>query len=162
MRKVSYWLIYSTYLLSYFVLLAFSIGVFSLFQPFNLVDNSKSKLICKNNYSYYIGPNLVFSFNARIDSYNDKKARKVCEYGIIRDYNDTFKTPEMNYTFVPAYTQESSWLNAVFAAFLTIVTGTILIETSVKILTYLIYRKDQISGIFFGKKVLRFMEFLIS
>ena len=162
MKKTTYWLIFSLYLLSYLILISFSLGVFYVFRPFKFIDNSKSYLLCKNNYRYFIGPNLVYSFNGRIDTYNDKKARKVCEYGIIRDYSDTFKTPSLNYIFNPVYSQESSWFDAAFSFFLAIAVGTILTETIVKIITLSFFKKNLTNSIFFGRQLLLFLGFLIS
>ena len=144
MKKTIYWLIFSLYLLLYLILIFFSLGVFYIFRPFKLIDNSKSYLLCKNNYRYFIGPNLVYSFDGRIDAYNDKKARKVCEYGIIRDYGDTFKTPSLNYNFNPVYSQESSWSNAAFAFFLAFSLGAVLIEANFKTVSLLVLIKKKI------------------
>src|SRR3989338_10998377 len=144
MKKTIYWLIFSLYLLLYLILIFFSLGVFYIFRPFKLIDNSKSYLLCKNNYRYFIGPNLVYSFDGRIDAYNDKKARKVCEYGIIRDYGDNFKTPSLNYNFNPVYSQESSWSNAAFAFFLAFSLGAVLIEANFKTVSLLFLAKKQI------------------
>ncbi len=143
MKKTTYRLIFSLYLFLYLVLTTLSVGVFFIFRPFILLDNSKSYLLCKNNYRYFIGPNLVYSFDGKIDAYNDKKARKVCEYGIIRDYGDTFKTPSLNYDFNPIYSQESSWSNAAFAFFLAFCLGAILIEVTFKAVSLLFLTKKQ-------------------
>lgn len=133
MKKTAHWLLFYLYLASYFLLIAFSVSIFYVFQPFQFVDNSKSSLACKNNNRYFIGPNLVYSFDGKIDAYNDKKARKVCEYGLIRDYKDEYKAPSsVNYIFNPVYSQESSWSNAAFAFFLAFSLGIVFIEVVFK------------------------------
>lgn len=145
MKKTAHWILFSSYLTSYFALITFSIGVFYVFRPFKFVDNSKSYLACKNNNRYFIGPNLVYSFDGKIDTYNDKKARKVCEYGLIRDYGDQYKAPAtINYIFNPVYSQESSWSNAAFAFFLALFTGAVLIEAGFKTVSLLFLAKKQI------------------
>ena len=133
------------YLLLYLLLISSSLGVFYIFRPFKFIDNSKSYLLCQNNNKFFIGPNLVFTFDGLLDSYNDKKARKLCEYSLIRDYADTLKTPPaVNYGFTPVYSQESSWSNTAFAFFLAFSLGAVLIEANFKTVSLLFLAKKQI------------------
>ena len=144
MKKTTIWLIVALYLFLFLLVISTSIGAFYIFQPFKFIDNSKSYLLCQNNNKFFIGPNLVFTFTGLLDSYNDKKARKLCEYGLIRDYADTLKTPPaVNYDFTPVYSQESSWSNAAFAFFLAFSLGAILIKSTFKTVSHLFLARKQ-------------------
>ena len=122
------------YIVLYVFFISISIGVFFIFKPFQYIDNQKSYLICTKDQSRFeIGPNLIYAFSRSLDSYNDKKARKLCEYKTIRDYADSQKTPEtVNYKFYPVYTNESSWLNAIQAGVYTFIVLAFLIELTKK------------------------------
>lgn len=151
------------YFLIYLILIAVSGGIFYIFRPFTYIDNNKSYLICEKGNSYIIGPNLVYSFSGKLDNFNDKKARKVCEYGVIRDYGDTFKTPlKINYTFYPITSQESSWLQSCFAFLLSMIFGTILIETLTIPFSFLAFKKNHITNTLFGKRLLKVLANLIT
>lgn len=118
------------YLLLYQVLFSFVVGVFLIYKPFAYLDNITSYIICqKNKAKFEIGPNFIYSFNHVLDKYNDQKARKICEYGLIRDYANSLKIPEtQNYTFFPVYRQESSWIDAFFISFIVLLVGAVAIE----------------------------------
>lgn len=97
---------------------------------------------------YEINPNLIFAINEKLDPFNDGKARKLCQYHIIRDYNNAYSVPkEKNYIFKPALLQESSWLNAVFAVFLTAIIEVLLILIFLRMVSIsnLAYHKKNIN-----------------
>lgn len=114
----------------YSTLVAVSIFFVSIFRPFTIVDNNQSNLICSaDKHKYESAPNFIFAINENLDSFNDAKARKLCQFQIIRDYNSTYQTPvQKNYTFLPTMQQESSWLNAFFAGIFILLIGKKIIE----------------------------------
>ena len=117
------------YLISYPVLISLSIGIFFIYRPFAYVDSVKSYIVCNQSKSTFeIGPNFIFAFTDILDEFNDKKARKLCKYGLVKDYADTLKTPgRQNYTFYPIYTTESSWIDAFVISFIAFIFGSTLI-----------------------------------
>lgn len=121
----------AVYLTLYIILLSLSIGIFYVFKPFTYVDNNKSLITCsKDGRSFEAGWNFVYTFNKSLDSFNDAKARKLCQYNAIKDYADYYKTPAtINYQFVPKYIQESSWGDALVMFFAFFILGLIIIET---------------------------------
>lgn len=137
------------YKLSYIILISIALGVFYVFRPYSYVDNSKSTVVClKDGKSYEIGWNFIYTFEDKLDSFNDIKARKICEYQAIKDYGNTLNTPaSVNYQFVPILIQESSWADAIFMFFATFIMGGILIELITKLSSSILTRKIS-SGIF--------------
>ena len=126
-------------LVFYILLFTLSLAVGHIFKPYPYIDNEKSQIVClKNNQSFEAGWNFIYTFEDTLDNFNDKKARKLCEYNIIKDYADTVQVPkEVNYRFEPKYIQESSWVDAIFMASATLILGIIFIEFfKVKIPTY--------------------------
>lgn len=119
------------YLVYYLLLATISASVFLIFRPFVYIDNRHSYVTCNNDRGKFeIGPNFIYTFRPYLDQYNDKKARKLCGYGIIKDYGNTVNTPEkQNYVFYPVTVQESSWTNAFLVSITTFILGTIIIET---------------------------------
>ncbi len=108
------------------------------------LDNAKSHIICnKNGAPFEIGWNFVYSFERKLDDWNDIKARKLCEYNLIKDYGNTLKTPaEINYRFEPKYIIESSWADAIFMFFATFIFAVIAIE-AIRILYFTFFLKKQ-------------------
>lgn len=84
---------------------------FYLLRPFTIIDHFKTKVVCNtNNATYEIGPNLIYIFDDKPDGRTEKNIRKLCEYAIINDYNDTYKTPEnKNYRLATQYVSYGSW-----------------------------------------------------
>lgn len=154
MKNKLFPLVFAIYLISYLILASCSLAVFMIFRPFKSIDNVNSNLACHNQSQYKSGPNLVFSFNGKLDDYNDKKARKVCQYGIIRDYKDEYKASDkVNYDYHPVYIRESNLNDAVLALFLTLLTGSVIIEFLMKSFSYLVYQRDAFDFLF-GRKIL--------
>lgn len=102
------------YFLIFFILFSLSFTVFYLFRPYSYIDQSKSKIVCNNNKTIYdVGPTFFFAFERKLDPKTDKNVRKLCEYSIINDYQDTYKSPrKINYRLIPVYNQEGSWTDA--------------------------------------------------
>lgn len=115
---------------AYFLLTGLSLAMLIIFKPFTFVNNDKSKIVCSDGYSYEAGPNYVYTLEHTLDAFNDKKARKLCAFRIIRDYKDSFKTPPKNYEFKPVYAQNSSWGDALLMTLVSFSLGVILIEYS--------------------------------
>lgn len=126
----------SIYLISYVIIFSIAYSVFYIFKPYKYVDNATSKIICdKNSAQFDTGWNFVYTFNQQLDQFNDKKARKMCEYNVIKDYADTLKTPPaVNYRFVPQFTHESNWTDALIMFFAPLILGTIFIEAARNVL----------------------------
>ena len=116
---------------SYTILTILSVIAFTLLRPFNYVDNDNSHIVCSNNHQIFdSGPNFIYTINNKLDAFNDAKARKLCRYIIIYDYNNVYETPkEKNYNFVPVYLTESSWPNAIFISLVIFFAGAWMIET---------------------------------
>ncbi|OGK17071.1 hypothetical protein A2774_05100 [Candidatus Roizmanbacteria bacterium RIFCSPHIGHO2_01_FULL_39_12c] len=114
----------------YFFLTVISLAAFQIFRPFNYLDNASSYIVCdKNQARFEIGPNLIYSFTDSLDEFNDQKARKLCEYNLIKDYLNTLKVPEKpNYAFYPAYKTESSWLDALIISSILFFIGATVIQ----------------------------------
>lgn len=150
-------LLLTIYILTYSLVFALSMSSFIIFRPFFYVDNDTSTVVCnKDQKSYEISPNLIYSVDQKLDPGNDKKARKLCEYQIISDYTDVYKAPmEKNYIFAHSMEQESSWPNAVFAAFLIFFLGSAFVELILR----RILRIKQ--SYLFGKYFWRMIFFLI-
>ncbi len=93
------------------IVLAASFAVGYTFKPFTYIDNGSSKIVCnKNNVALDMGWNFIYTFEDKLDSFNDVKARKLCEFNSIKDYANFYKTPsDVNYHFEAKYTQDSSW-----------------------------------------------------
>lgn len=98
-------------------------------KPFSYVDSFKSYIVCNDGSRFDLASNYIFALEEKLDDSNDKKARKLCDYKIIRDYIDSYKAPNtINYTFYPVIKQESSYLNALFVALLAFFPGFLVIE----------------------------------
>lgn len=117
-------------LLSYIVLISISLGILYIFKPYKYTDSATSLIICsKDSRSYEAGWNFIYSFDGKLDVFNDTKARKLCGYGIIKDYGNTVTAPpDVNYRFAPKYIQESSWPDAIFMFFATLIFGIMVIQ----------------------------------
>lgn len=116
--------------IAYLLILSVAFGVFYIFKPYRFIDNDKSAIICSNNNSHFeIGWNFIYSFDGKFDAFNDIKARKLCEYGLIKDYGNTLKTPgEINYNFKPEFLTESNWGDALLMFAATVIFGIFLVE----------------------------------
>lgn len=125
------------YFVFHTVVVAIAFTASSIYRPFTFVDNDHSYVLChQSNTKYETSPNLIFAVDEKLDPFNDKKARKLCQYQIIKDYGDTYATPgQINYTFLPALRQESSWLQAAFAFFIVYVFGSVVISLIFKPMT---------------------------
>ncbi|MBI4009304.1 hypothetical protein HY357_03655 [Candidatus Roizmanbacteria bacterium] len=142
-----------TYILVCILLISISFGAMSIFLPFTFVDNDQSKLICdKNAASFDIGPNYIYTLEDRLDAFNDEKARKLCEYSIIRDYGNFYQTPQnINYQFKPVYAKDSSWGDALLIGLATFFFGVLIIEGLQKIFVKQIHLTGQYRlGIVYG------------
>lgn len=117
----------------YFLLICLSFGMIIIFKPFTFVDNDKSKIVCdKNGSSFDAGPNFIYTFEEKLDSFNDEKARKLCEFNTIRDYINFYKTPPLNYQFKPHYKTNSSWGDASLMTLASFALGLLAIEIAKK------------------------------
>lgn len=98
------------------VIASCAIGVIVVNRPFTYVDNVKTTITCTNNgASFEIGPNFIYILGDRIDEFNDIKARKLCAYGMVKDYGNTLVNPEKaNYTLKPVYAQDQAWTATIF------------------------------------------------
>lgn len=142
------------YLVSYIILISLSLSSFYIFKSIKFIDNINSYLVCENGEKLDIGPNFIYSFSNKLDAFNDIKARKLCEYSMIRDYNNTLKTPtQKNYVFYPIYKTEYGIKNQISAMLFVLIIGHFVIELS----TYLITGKS-----FLGNYILKSFENLIS
>ncbi|OGK25482.1 hypothetical protein A3A46_02895 [Candidatus Roizmanbacteria bacterium RIFCSPLOWO2_01_FULL_37_13] len=114
----------------YILLAALSLGMLNVFKPYTYLDNNSSQIICdKSGAPFDIGPNFIYTLEDKLDSFNDQKAQKLCEYGIIRDYGSSYKTPDKpNYQLKPKMVKESSWGDAILMAAAIFIFGAILIE----------------------------------
>lgn len=148
----------------YIFILTLSMAVFYVFRPYSYVDNCSSYINCTNkNVKYPLGPSFVYCFGDKLDSYNSKKSRKLCEYGIMWDYQDTYKVNnKTNYRLNLIYQQESSWINAFLISSLTFIIGVIIIETFKTVLLKLVFKKiDPNDEYFFGQDILKILRYLI-
>ena len=118
------------YITLYGIVLALSFSIALTFAPFEYVDNDHSYISCFNDgKKYEASPNYIFALDTKLDSFNDIKARKLCEHKIISDYINSYSTPAIvNYQFLPAVTEDSSWLNVAFVFLLTFFSGSLLVE----------------------------------
>jgi len=118
------------YCLTYSIIISISLGALVIYKPVTYIDNGKSSIVCtKNNQKFEMGPNFIYIFGDKIDDFNDSKARKLCEYGLVKDYGNTLQKPSnVNYTLDIVMTQDSSWTNAIIAAFVLFIFGMIVIE----------------------------------
>lgn len=135
MKKTNHQITTILYASAYSILISISLGAFIIFQPFRFVDNEKSQVICdKNGAAFDIGPNYVYAFGQTLDDFNDKKARKLCEYNIIRDYGDLYRIPDaVNYKFKPVFAKDSSWADATVIFVTSFLAGSLVIEIIKKI-----------------------------
>lgn len=119
---------------AYILLLCLAFMTFYIFKPYSYVDNATSLIICdKNGQSFESGWNFIYTFENKLDSFNDIKARKLCEYNLIKDYNNSLKTPSViNYRFEPKYIWQSSFADAIFMFAAVFLLGRILIESIFK------------------------------
>lgn len=103
----------SIYIILHAILFSIVTCVFFIYRPYSYIDNIRSYITCnQTGEKFEIGPNLIYTFTGSLDGFNDKKARKLCQYGLIRDYADNLKTPSVkNYNFYPIYTKESNWID---------------------------------------------------
>ncbi len=119
--------------------MSLSFSTVRFFKPYAYVENNTSYLMCDDGSRFETGPNSIFSLESRLDPVNDKKARKLCQYKIIRDYGDTYKaSSQINYRFYPDIKNESSWINAVLAGVTVFILGSVLIEA----LSVTLFHKD--------------------
>lgn len=124
------------YLFSYTIIVSFSFAVFMILKPFSYIDNVNSYIVCDNESRFDIGPNFIYSFEDKLDEFNDGKARKLCEFNLIKDYGKSLKTAKkLNYVFYPVYKQESSIQNSFLGFIITLLFGILAIEIMAKILT---------------------------
>lgn len=119
--------IFQIIIFSFLIWLALFVG--NIVKPFTYVDNATSQIVCdKNGQSFEAGWNFIYTFTDRLDTFNDEKARKLCEFNIIKDYSHFYKNPlKTNYRFEPKLIQESSWPDAILIFFAVIVLGTTVI-----------------------------------
>ncbi len=157
-KKRGPFIIYSFF---YIVVLTIALGVLYNFKPYSYVNNEKSYILCKkNNMTYEVGWNFIYSFDRKLDSFNDVKARKLCEYGSIKDYGNTLKTPTtVNYQFHPVLIQESNWADAIVMFFASLIIGMLFIET-MRILFHTIHKEKTYSYFFDRRSFAQF--FLIT
>ncbi len=119
------------YFITYAVLISISLGAVLVYKPFTYIDNSKSSIICtKNGSKYEIGPNFIYVLGNKIDKFNDIKARKLCEYGLVKDYSGSLKIPEnVNYSLEIVKTKDSSWIDAILSGIVIFFLEIIFFET---------------------------------
>ncbi len=148
------------YILFYSILTSLSMGIFLIFQPFAYVDNNQSTIYCiEKNTQHQIGPNFIYTFSSSFDSYNDSKAKKICEYSIIRDYYDAYPKPvKNNYKLNIVYTKESSLPEAFFASVIFFLAGSCSIEVVRKIILLMIGNNSTS----IGSSLFNFLLYLIS
>jgi hypothetical protein len=154
----------SFYILVYLILAAFSAGVFLVFLPFKYVDPIESLIYCSAGQAHASNSTFVFSVDGRLDSFNDNKARKLCAYGAIMDYQDFYQEPDkINYRFVPKFSQESSAIEAFLASFVTFSLGVVVIEITSKVF-HNIFAADKTEEARFniGRIYLKIISFLIN
>jgi len=102
------------------LLVGLLLASFVFFFPFSYIDNFNSYLYCQNGQRYQAGSNFVYSIDGTIDRSNDIKARKLCEHGIILDYQDTYTTSkEINYQYKPGHQMSNliDWVIPVVSLF---------------------------------------------
>jgi len=118
------------YTLIYAVITTVSLFVFFIFLPYKFIDHNKTKILCfKNNASYEIGPNLIYILDEKPDPITEKNIRKLCEYAIINDSQDVYKTPEkINYTLSVGYEKEGSWGDVVLISIVAFLLMTVAID----------------------------------
>lgn len=106
-----------------------AISILYLFRPYQFIDHNKTKIVCDNNMSYEIGPNLIFNSSGKFDEQEDKNVRKLCEYAIINDLADSYKSPEkINYHLMISYGKEGSWVDAFLISIAFFLVGSTIIE----------------------------------
>lgn len=92
---------------------------------------------------YQAGSNFIFSTDGKLDPFNDKKARKICDYSIIADYQDVYTTSKsVNYNFSPVNQQESNWIQAGIVFLMILCIGWLVIESLKKIIYLIIFRRS--------------------
>ena len=108
-----------------------AMAVFYLYRPYSFIDHSSTKIVCnKNNVGYDIGPSFFYVFAEKIDPLTDKNVRKLCEYSIINDFGDTYKTPaKVNYHLEAIYEQEGSWGDVILLSSTVFFLGLIIINS---------------------------------
>ena len=139
-------------------------GVFFIFLPFKYIDPIESTIQCSSGRVSALNSTFVFSVDGSFDSFNDNKARKNCAYGVIRDYQDFYQEPStINYRFTPVYSQESSIVEALLAAFITFSIGVVVIETLNKVFRKIFFSDKTEEGHFnAGSIYLKIISFLIN
>ncbi|OGK19851.1 hypothetical protein A3C23_04060 [Candidatus Roizmanbacteria bacterium RIFCSPHIGHO2_02_FULL_37_13b] len=127
-------MVLSLYYFLYLLLISVSAGVFFVFKPFKYINHIESSIYCFDGKRYGANTIFMFSLDGKLDLFNDKKARKQCAYSIIFDYYDMYKTPNnINYRYVPVFSQESSLMEAFLAAFTFFLSGAMIIEKIYKL-----------------------------
>lgn len=123
------------YFFLYVISSSLAIGAFMFLRPFTFIENAHTYVKCLNDQvSYEAGPNFIFVLDDKLDPFNDVKARKLCQYNIIKDYNGQYKTPEeINYLNLPEKQLSSSWPNAIFASFFVFFLFSASIEVGMKL-----------------------------
>lgn len=113
--KFLYRLVYLAYIsgLLLFGLIVVWVGWENRPQPF--IDGEKSTINCNNGKRYSLNSVSIYIFTGetKLDSYDDVKARKACEYAIKDDYIENYKTPQyQNYTLNVVNSTRGSWGSA--------------------------------------------------
>jgi len=111
--------------LEYVIVCILAVSFFYISRPYTIIDHNKSNIICTNsNKTYELGPNFFYLFGNTFDPLIDSNIRKLCEYEIINDYQNTFKTPDnVNYKISPVYIQEMQWGDTFLVAIVFIMLG---------------------------------------
>lgn len=150
------------YFFIYSILLSISFGVFWISRPFQYFDNANSRILCNNNIIFDIGSNYIFSLNEKFDDLNDTKVRKLCEYSIIQDYKNDYKTPEnVNYRISTVTNQYSSWTGTSLLFMVFFLIGALFIEIVRKLIFLILLRRRNDDFFSFGKILYDFFSFLI-
>ena len=91
------------------------LGVFWSFKPHKTLNEQKTSIVCNNGKSHAPSLNQIYVYGSEdnLDSYNDKKARILCNYDTLDFYSHDNEFIEKNYIFVPVYnyTTFSDWVD---------------------------------------------------
>ncbi len=150
------------YYASYLVIFLFFFTALYIFRPYAITNYDKSKIVCqKNNLAYEFGPNLIFAIDHTLDPQTDKNVRKLCEYSIINDFQDTYKTPpQVNYRLEIANDTDGGWADTLLVSLSILCLGSIFIEFCKNKLAKEQKTRIQIIGVFFAAGVLIFFLLL--
>lgn len=114
------------------------------FKPYEIVDSQNSYINCNNGKKYTLENAKIYLFvgDKYMGQYNDTKARKVCEYGIVDDYPNNYKTPiYANYTVDTVHKMSGAWKDVI----LTIVIGCLVLFFGLNLI------KETLLYLFFGR-----------